>query len=80
MYKTLKKIAKRYDLAIATFALSISAFCVFVTMGILSVLFEHDAATVFNVVVVSSLLVINMWAVYLNVARLSQIIKKRIEQ
>jgi uncharacterized membrane protein (DUF373 family) len=78
MYKALKKIAKRYDLAIATFALAISAFCVFMTMGILSVLFEHGASSTFNVVVVSSLLVINMWAVYLNIARLSQVIKKRI--
>lgn len=78
MYEILRKIAKRYELAIATFALALSAFCTFVCMGILDVFFEHGADSLFNVVVISSLIVLNLWAVYLNLMRLSLIIKKRI--
>jgi len=78
MYEILRKIAKRYELAIATFALSISAFCVFACMGVLNVFFDHGADSLFNVVVISSLMLFNLWAVYLNLMRLSLIIKERI--
>jgi len=78
MYKTLRKIAKRYELAIATLALALSAFCVFVCVGILDVFFEHGVDSTFNVVVVSSLVVLNLWAVYLNLMRLSLIVRERI--
>lgn len=78
MYKILRKIAKRYELAIATFALALSAFCTFMCMGILNVFFEHEVDSIFNVVVMSSLVVLNLWAVYLNLMRLSLIVRKRI--
>ena len=78
MYKTLRKIAKRYELAIATLALALSAFCAFMCMGILNVFFEHEVDSIFNVVVMSSLVVLNLWAVYLNLMRLSLIVRKRI--
>jgi hypothetical protein len=78
MYKTLRKIAKRYELAIATLALALSAFCAFVCMGILDVFFEHGVDSIFNVVVMSSLVMLNLWAVYLNLVRLSLIVRERI--
>ena len=78
MYETLRKIAKRYELAIATFALALSAFCTFMCMGILNVFFEHGVDSIFNIVVMSSLVMLNLWAVYLNLVRLSLIVRERI--
>ena len=80
MLERLKKLTNKHELGVATLMLAISAFCTFICMDIGVMLFKHGTDNISHILFVGVLTAINVWAVYLNVKRLSQVIQKRIEK
>ena len=80
MLERLKKLTSKHELGIATLMLAISAFCTFICMDVGMTLFKHGADNISHILFVGVLTAINLWAVYLNVGRLSQIVRKRVEK